>query len=118
MRITRETHFQGVLPLFQVASKLFQNARAEYVDVLFSQRDLRDAAIVLIDTKRQQLSAVVNTYQALGGGVLITPPPAPQPDAPAQPPGAASQPLSLPRVDPLPAAPAPVPTPDPGGATP
>jgi outer membrane protein TolC len=51
------------------ADDLFQNARIEYLDVLFAQRDLRDARVVLIDTKTEQLSAVVNTYQALGGGV-------------------------------------------------
>ncbi len=53
----------------QYAEDLFQNARIEYIDVLFSQRDLRDARVVMIDTKTEQLSAVVNTYQALGGGV-------------------------------------------------
>jgi len=51
-----------------VASNLFQNARVEYIDVLFAQRDLMDARMVLIDTKREQLSAIVNAYQALGGG--------------------------------------------------
>jgi NodT family efflux transporter outer membrane factor (OMF) lipoprotein len=51
-----------------VAGKLFQNARVEYIDVLFAQRDRNEARIVLIDTKRQQLSAIVNAYQALGGG--------------------------------------------------
>ena len=52
------------------ATNLFQNARVEYMDVLFAQRDLRDAQNVLIETKKQQLSAIVNTYQALGGGLL------------------------------------------------
>ena len=58
------------------AEDLFQNARIEYIDVLFSQRDLRDARVVMIDTKTEQLAAVVNTYQALGGGVftIATPP--------------------------------------------
>lgn len=51
------------------ATKLFQNARVEYIDVLLVQRDLMDARMVLIDTKRQQLAAIVNTYQALGGGL-------------------------------------------------
>lgn len=51
-----------------VASKLFQNARVEYVEVLLAQRDLLEARTILIETKKQQLSAVVNTYQALGGG--------------------------------------------------
>jgi len=58
-----------------VASKLFQNARAEYVEVLLAQRDLLEARTVLIETKKQQLSAIVNTYQALGGGIgFLTPP--------------------------------------------
>lgn len=83
-----------------VASSLFQAARpdVEYIDVLFAQRDLLEARTVLIETKQQQLSAIVNAYQALGGGLLQTdaypmeneilgPPPAPQPgDAPALPP--------------------------------
>jgi len=54
----------------RVATDLFQNARAEYVDVLFSQRDLLEARIDLIGTKQQQLAAIVNAYQALGGGYL------------------------------------------------
>jgi NodT family efflux transporter outer membrane factor (OMF) lipoprotein len=52
------------------ATKLYQNARAEYIEVLFAQRDLLEARTTLIETKRRQLSAVVNTYQALGGGDL------------------------------------------------
>jgi NodT family efflux transporter outer membrane factor (OMF) lipoprotein len=52
-----------------IASKLFQNARVQYMDVLFAQRDLMDARMVFIETKQQQLSAIVNTYQALGGGI-------------------------------------------------
>jgi NodT family efflux transporter outer membrane factor (OMF) lipoprotein len=54
------------------ATKLFDAAQPEvdYMDVLFAQRDLLDARKVLIETKQQQLSAIVNTYQALGGGVF------------------------------------------------
>ncbi len=52
------------------ASKLFQAGRADYMDVLFAQRDLWEARAVLIETKQQQLSAIVNVYQALGGGLL------------------------------------------------
>jgi NodT family efflux transporter outer membrane factor (OMF) lipoprotein len=50
------------------ASKLFQNARAEYVEVLLAQRDLQEAKMVLIDTKKEQLASIVKAYQALGGG--------------------------------------------------
>ncbi|MDB5385917.1 MAG: cusC 2 [Planctomycetaceae bacterium] len=52
------------------ATQLFVAGRIDYIDVLFAQRDLRDARIVLIDTKKEQLSAIVNTYQALGGGLI------------------------------------------------
>ena len=52
-----------------IASKLFVNARVQYMDVLFAQRDLADARMVYIETKQQQLTAVVDTYQALGGGL-------------------------------------------------
>jgi multidrug efflux system outer membrane protein len=87
------------------ATSLFQGARVEYMDVLFAQRDLRDARTVYIDTKKEQLSAVVNTYQALGGGLvrstqfidggmIVTPPP------------------SLPSPTPAMDGPAPTPSPD------
>lgn len=76
-----------------VATELFLAAHpdVQYIDVLFAQRDLLDARTVLIETKQQQLSAIVNVYQALGGGVLVFEtvegegeptwmPPEPQPD--------------------------------------
>jgi outer membrane protein TolC len=50
------------------ATTLFNTRRVEYIELLFAQRDLLEARTVLIDTKKQQLSAVVNAYQALGGG--------------------------------------------------
>ncbi|NBX24945.1 MAG: TolC family protein [Planctomycetes bacterium] len=65
------------------ASQLFQNARVEYSEVLFTQRDLLEAKLLVIETKREQLAAIVNTYQALGGGnVLTAPVPDPKPAAP------------------------------------
>lgn len=53
-----------------VATKLFIAARADYIEVLLAQRDLNDARLVLIDTKKKQLTAIVDTYQALGGGLI------------------------------------------------
>ncbi|MFM7108951.1 MAG: TolC family protein [Planctomycetaceae bacterium] len=81
------------------ATNLFQNARVEYMDVLFAQRDLIDARMVLIDTKRQQLSAVVNAYQALGGGLL----PLDYPDSPFVGPAAAATEVIQPGGDAMPA---------------
>jgi NodT family efflux transporter outer membrane factor (OMF) lipoprotein len=65
----KKQQLQSLEAAVDVAGKLFQNARVEYLDVLLAQRDLRDARVVLIDTKREQLSAIVNAYQAVGGGV-------------------------------------------------
>lgn len=73
----RRQQIASIEAAVNVANKLFQNARAEYGEVLFSQRDLRDARLVLIDTKRQQLSAIVNAYQALGGGNMLSNAPLP-----------------------------------------
>ena len=68
----------------ETARLLYQNAQTEYIDVLFAQRDMWDARAVLIETKQQQLSAVINTYQALGGGWQKVPAvPAPPPVAAA-----------------------------------
>lgn len=47
-------------------------ARVEYVDVLLATRDLLEARTALVETKQQQLSAIVNAYQALGGGFLLS----------------------------------------------
>ena len=56
-----------------VANDLYQNARVgvDFLDVLTAQQALRDARVALIDTKAEQLAAIVNTYQALGGGVSV-----------------------------------------------
>ena len=55
-----------------VATKLFQAlGRVGYVDVLLAQRDMQDAKMVIIETKKQQLTAVVDFYQALGDGMMM-----------------------------------------------
>jgi outer membrane protein TolC len=62
----------------QDASDLYLNPRMEvpidYLDVLTAQQELFVARRELIDTKQEQLSAIVNTYQALGGGAYLSPP--------------------------------------------
>ncbi|MFM8271228.1 MAG: TolC family protein [Gemmata sp.] len=78
-----------------LANQLFQAARIEYIEVLFAQRDLLEARTVLIDTKRRQLSAVVNAYQALGGGALAS---CPAPERPVGAPG--EQPDPRPKMNP------------------
>ena len=52
----------------EVSNVLFQSARADYMEVLLTRRDSLDAELELIETKRRLLHAMVNLYQALGGG--------------------------------------------------
>ncbi len=52
----------------EISNRLFQSTRAEYLEVLLTQREALEARKELIETKQAQLSATVNLYQALGGG--------------------------------------------------
>ncbi len=52
----------------EISINLFKSARADYMEVLLTQRDALTARVELIETKNQQLLARVNLYQALGGG--------------------------------------------------
>jgi len=52
----------------EISNDLFKNARADYLELLMTQRDALDARLELIETKKQQLNAVVNIYRGLGGG--------------------------------------------------
>ena len=51
-----------------IANSLFKSARADYMEVLMTQRDALESKIELIETKKQQMNAMVNIYKALGGG--------------------------------------------------
>jgi NodT family efflux transporter outer membrane factor (OMF) lipoprotein len=51
-----------------LATSLFQYGRADYMEVLLTQRDALEAKLELIETKRNQLSTMVDIYRALGGG--------------------------------------------------
>lgn len=51
-----------------ISTGLFNSARADYMEVLLTQRDALESRFELIEIKKQQLNAMVNVYQALGGG--------------------------------------------------
>ena len=52
----------------EISNILFQSARADYTEVLFTRRDSLEAEMELIETKNRQIQARINIYQALGGG--------------------------------------------------
>lgn len=51
-----------------ISNKLFMSARADYMEVLLTQRDALESKFELIETKKNQMNAFVNIYKALGGG--------------------------------------------------
>lgn len=51
-----------------ISNNLFRSARADYIEVLSTQREALDSKIDLIEIKMKQLEAKVNIYKALGGG--------------------------------------------------
>lgn len=51
-----------------ISNDLFRSARADYLEVLMTQRDALESKLELIETKKAQFNAVVNIYRGLGGG--------------------------------------------------
>ncbi len=51
-----------------ISNDLFKSARADYLEVLMTQRDALDSKLELVETKKEQLNAVVGIYRQLGGG--------------------------------------------------
>ncbi|MCB1224318.1 MAG: efflux transporter outer membrane subunit [Verrucomicrobiales bacterium] len=53
----------------RISGQLFNSARADYTEVLLTQRDALEAKIDLIELKQQQMTAYIKAYKALGGGI-------------------------------------------------
>ena len=51
-----------------ISTNLFTSARADYMEVLLTQRDALSSKFELIETQKQLLQAKVKMYRALGGG--------------------------------------------------
>ena len=52
----------------EVSNDLFKSARADYFEVLMTQRDALETKLDLVETKKEQLNAVITVYRDLGGG--------------------------------------------------
>ncbi|REA58073.1 TolC family protein [Dyadobacter luteus] len=51
-----------------ISNRLFMSARADYMEVLLTQREALETKFELVETRMQQMNAMVNVYRALGGG--------------------------------------------------
>lgn len=64
----RSQEVDALVSSIEISADLFKSARADYMEVLMTQRDALEARFDLIETKKQQMNAMVNIYRALGGG--------------------------------------------------
>ncbi len=51
-----------------ISNDLFKSAKANYLEVLTTQREALQSKLELVDTKKQQYNSILNVYKALGGG--------------------------------------------------
>lgn len=52
----------------EISNDLFKSGRADYLEVLITQRDVLQSRLELVEARKRQFNAVTNIYQALGGG--------------------------------------------------
>jgi multidrug efflux system outer membrane protein len=64
----RSKQVQTLTQSIDISTRLFRSARADYMEVLLTQRDALESKFEMIETKKQQMIARVNIYRALGGG--------------------------------------------------
>ncbi|CAM3561153.1 TolC family protein [Zobellia roscoffensis] len=64
----RSKEVDALTASIDISNRLFRSARADYMEVLLTQRDALEARVELVETKQKQMNAVVNVYRALGGG--------------------------------------------------
>ncbi len=65
---TKTKQVQVLNSSVDISNSLFKSARADYTEVLLTQREALEAKMDLMEIKQNQLNAQVNVYKALGGG--------------------------------------------------
>tara|TARA_R110002050_G_scaffold59259_2_gene132664 strand:+ start:132105 stop:133535 length:1431 start_codon:yes stop_codon:yes gene_type:complete len=59
---------EALIQSIEISNLLFRSARADYMEVLLTQRDALESRFELVETKKEQMNAMVNMYRTLGGG--------------------------------------------------
>lgn len=66
--VTKANQVDILSSSIEISNSLFKSARADYTEVLLTQREALEAKMELLEIKKKQLNAEVNIYKALGGG--------------------------------------------------
>jgi NodT family efflux transporter outer membrane factor (OMF) lipoprotein len=59
---------EALVDSISLSTQLFDSARADYSEVLLTQREALEARVELVEMRQAQLMAAVKAYRALGGG--------------------------------------------------
>lgn len=65
---TKTAEVDLLLQSITISNNLFRSARADYLEVLLTQREALESKMELIEIKMKQMSTKVDIYKALGGG--------------------------------------------------
>jgi multidrug efflux system outer membrane protein len=58
----------ALMKSIDISNDLFKSAKADYLEVLMTQRDALESKLELVEAKKRQFNSVTNIYKALGGG--------------------------------------------------
>jgi NodT family efflux transporter outer membrane factor (OMF) lipoprotein len=64
----RKGQVEALNDAITISFRLFRSAQADYMEVLFTQRDALESKFDLIETQESRLVSHINLYKALGGG--------------------------------------------------
>ena len=64
----KNNQVEALTQAINISNDLFVSARADYMEVLLTQRDALESKFELVETKMRQFQARVYIYKALGGG--------------------------------------------------
>ncbi|MCB9251381.1 MAG: TolC family protein [Flavobacteriales bacterium] len=65
---TKKNEVDLLIQSVTIANSLFNAARADYAEVLLTQREALESKMDLVEIKMKQINAEINIYRALGGG--------------------------------------------------
>lgn len=71
----KQLQVSALVESIDISNSLFRSARADYMEVLMTQRDALEQRFELVETRKRQLVALVDIYRSLGGGWTPTPSP-------------------------------------------
>ncbi len=64
----RKQQVEALSSSVTLSSTLFRSARADYMEVLLTQREALDSKFELVETRKRQFNACIRLYKAMGGG--------------------------------------------------